>query len=158
MSYTVGKLSAPRSIQSSHFLRRVKWRNAMGHNKINTLCVVWAVTFEQMKMKAKFFLLGTWCYSFLWFETQSTVQKEVFIIVAMRTISAHFSQNCLFKNSLSGDRKSTRLNSSHLVISYAVFCLKKKKQKTTPHHHLTKLNHLSLPTTYFSDLHCILFH
>src|SRR5256885_13293030 len=30
---------------------------------------------------------------------------------------------------LSGDRKSTRLNSSHLVISYAVFCLKKKKRK-----------------------------
>src|SRR5256885_12037075 len=28
---------------------------------------------------------------------------------------------------LSRDRKSTRLNSSHLVISYAVFCLKKKK-------------------------------
>src|SRR5256885_2549000 len=31
------------------------------------------------------------------------------------------------------DRKSTRLNSSHLVISYAVFCLKKKK-KTYPDH------------------------
>src|SRR5688500_20093152 len=30
-----------------------------------------------------------------------------------------------------GDRKSTRLNSSHLVISYAVFCLKKKKIKKT---------------------------
>src|SRR2546426_6668698 len=29
-----------------------------------------------------------------------------------------------------GDRKSTRLNSSHLVISYAVFCLKKKKRTT----------------------------
>src|SRR5256885_13048673 len=29
-----------------------------------------------------------------------------------------------------GDRKSTRLNSSHLVISYAVFCLKKKKNIT----------------------------
>src|SRR5438034_6723306 len=29
----------------------------------------------------------------------------------------------------SGDRKSTRLNSSHTVISYAVFCLKKKKKK-----------------------------
>src|SRR5256885_5592402 len=28
-----------------------------------------------------------------------------------------------------GDRKSTRLNSSHLVISYAVFCLKKKKKQ-----------------------------
>src|SRR2546426_6636793 len=34
---------------------------------------------------------------------------------------------------LVGDRKSTRLNSSHLVISYAVFCLKKKKNKTTHH-------------------------
>src|SRR5256885_11490382 len=33
-----------------------------------------------------------------------------------------------------GDRKSTRLNSSHLVISYAVFCLKKKK------------NNIGLPT------------
>src|SRR5256885_7712433 len=29
------------------------------------------------------------------------------------------------------DRKSTRLNSSHLVISYAVFCLKKKNKKNT---------------------------
>src|SRR5688572_32664568 len=30
-----------------------------------------------------------------------------------------------------GDRKSTRLNSSHSQISYAVFCLKKKKKKKT---------------------------
>src|SRR5207302_9652278 len=30
-----------------------------------------------------------------------------------------------------GDRKSTRLNSSHVKISYAVFCLKKKKKKKT---------------------------
>src|SRR5256885_15172431 len=30
-----------------------------------------------------------------------------------------------------GDRKSTRLNSSHLVISYAVFCLKKKRTSYT---------------------------
>src|ERR1022692_4023051 len=37
------------------------------------------------------------------------------------------------------DRKSTRLNSSHLVISYAVFCLKKKKDrrdKLHPHRHV----------------------
>src|SRR5256885_3338660 len=32
-----------------------------------------------------------------------------------------------------GDRKSTRLNSSHLVISYAVFCLKKKKKHRYTH-------------------------
>src|ERR1039457_1656224 len=41
------------------------------------------------------------------------------------------------------DRKSTRLNSSHLVISYAVFCLKKKK-KTTQHvttHYNLRLEH-----------------
>src|SRR5690242_20784931 len=33
-----------------------------------------------------------------------------------------------------GDRKSTRLNSSHMSISYAVFCLKKKKSTTTNEH------------------------
>src|SRR5256885_12087377 len=40
---------------------------------------------------------------------------------------------CLAKptdlRALRRDRKSTRLNSSHLVISYAVFCLKKKKRE-----------------------------
>src|SRR5437899_9228196 len=40
--------------------------------------------------------------------------KRDFVLVAERTI---------------GDRKSTRLNSSHLGISYAVFCLKKKKNE-----------------------------
>src|SRR2546426_7347983 len=33
-----------------------------------------------------------------------------------------------------GDRKSTRLNSSHLVISYAVFCLKKKTKTISKNH------------------------
>src|SRR2546426_3706781 len=33
------------------------------------------------------------------------------------------------------DRKSTRLNSSHLVISYAVFCLKKKKKEQAKRQH-----------------------
>src|SRR2546427_6901916 len=36
-----------------------------------------------------------------------------------------------------GDRKSTRLNSSHSQISYAVFCLKKKKKKTYEHKYMT---------------------
>src|SRR5256885_15266496 len=35
---------------------------------------------------------------------------------------------------LPGDRKSTRLNSSHLVISYAVFCLKKKNNQYNTQH------------------------
>src|SRR5258708_6180404 len=33
----------------------------------------------------------------------------------------------VYSGSIGGDRKSTRLNSSHQIISYAVFCLKKKK-------------------------------
>src|SRR2546426_4448710 len=41
------------------------------------------------------------------------------------------------------DRKSTRLNSSHLVISYAVFCLKKKK---TPDEGLRHMNYLARGT------------
>src|SRR2546426_9162125 len=40
------------------------------------------------------------------------------------------------------DRKSTRLNSSHLVISYAVFCLKKKKKKSIS---------TSVPRRYHND-------
>src|SRR2546426_7778264 len=39
----------------------------------------------------------------------------------------------------SRDRKSTRLNSSHLVISYAVFCLKKKKQLNRTQHQLLSI-------------------
>src|SRR5438034_5135359 len=37
------------------------------------------------------------------------------------------------------DRKSTRLNSSHTVISYAVFCLKKKKKQKTLKYYTKKL-------------------
>src|SRR5437588_6293322 len=40
------------------------------------------------------------------------------------------------------DRKSTRLNSSHTVISYAVFCLKKKKKTKSKN----KYNHKNTPT------------
>src|SRR5256885_12670891 len=38
-----------------------------------------------------------------------------------------------FAGGFFADRKSTRLNSSHLVISYAVFCLKKKKEPSEYH-------------------------
>src|SRR2546427_7717677 len=47
------------------------------------------------------------------------------------------------------DRKSTRLNSSHSQISYAVFCLKKKKKKLlTLHAHRRKIQ---MMTTYVAD-------
>src|ERR1022692_3549851 len=43
------------------------------------------------------------------------------------------------------DRKSTRLNSSHLVISYAVFCLKKKKKSPTQPSYATSIRHCTSP-------------
>src|SRR5690242_21104105 len=42
--------------------------------------------------------------------------------IAARTVADRIAEEV-------GDRKSTRLNSSHMSISYAVFCLKKKKKK-----------------------------
>src|SRR5258708_10659115 len=39
----------------------------------------------------------------------------------------NFNQALIQTGAVNGDRKSTRLNSSHQIISYAVFCLKKKK-------------------------------
>src|SRR6266508_4928028 len=44
-----------------------------------------------------------------------------------RRIRGHLVARLLARSP--GDRKSTRLNSSHVAISYAVFCLKKKKKK-----------------------------
>src|SRR5205085_9863913 len=46
-----------------------------------------------------------------------------------------------------GDRKSTRLNSSHSQISYAVFCLKKKKYTTTKDYASASLLPLQQPLT-----------
>src|SRR3989442_6768672 len=46
------------------------------------------------------------------------------------------------------DRKSTRLNSSHVRISYAVFCLKKKKTM------IQAALYCPLPTALFSDSDC----
>src|ERR1039457_6467316 len=49
------------------------------------------------------------------------------------------------------DRKSTRLNSSHLVISYAVFCLKKKKKRKPQHNSLVSYG---LSATTATDRGC----
>src|SRR5689334_23804205 len=52
---------------------------------------------------------------------------------ALKAIRALSSATIVLKR---GDRKSTRLNSSHSSISYAVFCLKKKNQLTQQHNQL----------------------
>src|SRR5205085_11538672 len=48
----------------------------------------------------------------------------------LRLSPERFPQPAAFDHQLDADRKSTRLNSSHSQISYAVFCLKKKKKKS----------------------------
>src|SRR2546426_10004624 len=59
----------------------------------------------------------------LWWRVQTVATGRVFASVSPVSTVVESSDR---------DRKSTRLNSSHLVISYAVFCLKKKK-KTDEH-------------------------
>src|SRR5437773_6634053 len=50
-------------------------------------------------------------------------------LVHVKNRHAKNRARCIRARSRIGDRKSTRLNSSHITISYAVFCLKKKKNK-----------------------------
>src|SRR2546426_6303181 len=54
-------------------------------------------------------------------------QKTAYEITRDRKSTRLNSSHLVISYAVSLDRKSTRLNSSHLVISYAVFCLKKKK-------------------------------
>src|SRR5699024_12113598 len=67
--------------------------------------------------------------------TMSRVQTTTLILVTNSVSAKQWKDEILARTTLtedevgeySGDRKSTRLNSSHVSISYAVFCLKKKK-------------------------------
>src|SRR5256885_9620566 len=54
---------------------------------------------------------------------------NVFWVFTKENTAAGDAANSSVRTGLLPDRKSTRLNSSHLVISYAVFCLKKKNIK-----------------------------
>src|SRR2546421_3928553 len=55
-----------------------------------------------------------------------------------RRPSAAAAASAAWWSSVSGDRKSTRLNSSHDQISYAVFCLKKKKSQQLPERRINR--------------------
>src|SRR2546426_1955740 len=61
-------------------------------------------------------------------ELQARIAKDVdYAFEALLQVQPDLSLK--MESDLEEDRKSTRLNSSHLVISYAVFCLKKKKKR-----------------------------
>src|SRR5256885_9885902 len=55
-------------------------------------------------------------------------------VVGTRILVSSWADSTVSAYETGQDRKSTRLNSSHLVISYAVFCLKKKKITYTCSH------------------------
>src|SRR2546427_5065697 len=62
--------------------------------------------------------------------TGSGLPRKKFAVVRSAKQSGTGGRLSLGSSGLSRDRKSTRLNSSHSQISYAVFCLKKKKNKS----------------------------
>src|SRR5437764_9895745 len=65
---------------------------------------------------------------------RSTLTSFVLNLLARQLFANHSAQpsSWLLKVIVLGDRKSTRLNSSHRCISYAVFCLKKKSTAICP--------------------------
>src|SRR5215467_14835151 len=85
-------------------------------------------------------VLFTLCCFFLFFFFNDTATTEIYTLSLHdalpispdgKLVAVHMHPGNLdvYDVDSGRDRKSTRLNSSHLVISYAVFCLKKKKKK-----------------------------
>src|SRR5258708_11397673 len=73
-------------------------------------------------------------YTTLFRSTRATAARPdipIGVAVAKREFESWFAGSAESIAGQRGDRKSTRLNSSHQIISYAVFCLKKKKKKDT---------------------------
>src|SRR6266702_7910186 len=72
-------------------------------------------------------------FSFFFFNDTATTEiytlslHDALPISVIPATSPHLAPQACSRRRLTADRKSTRLNSSHVAISYAVFCLKKKK-------------------------------
>src|SRR5207302_10177687 len=68
-------------------------------------------------------------WRYIEFLTSKDVERSVFVTQKVLPFwkSLYTGRTFCVTNTLRSDRKSTRLNSSHVKISYAVFCLKKKK-------------------------------
>src|SRR5690554_7211919 len=60
-------------------------------------------------------------------------RREVYTLTLEQTSAVKFCFSTIIAETDGQDRKSTRLNSSHVRISYAVFCLKKKNEATKTH-------------------------
>src|SRR5438270_13432431 len=91
---------------------------------------------------SSFYILNLFLFIFFFFNDTATTEiytlslHDALPIWKQKTLKLGYSYSKLVKSTFSTDivtehpdRKSTRLNSSHSQISYAVFCLKKKKNK-----------------------------
>src|SRR5260221_9271640 len=80
-------------------------------------------------------------YTTLFRSSQSSSSQSVALPEAKQSVSVFDNWHLGANTSQFGfrqDRKSTRLNSSHTVISYAVFCLKKKKKLFLVENHFNR--------------------
>src|SRR5436309_7802276 len=108
-------------------------------------------------------------HSFLFFFFNDTATTEIYTLSLHDALpisaspgrlslipTAASTPRCCAGSCAPTDRKSTRLNSSHVKISYAVFCLKKKKQELKLQHFFV-LGHLYAracsPENYAKDYH-----
>src|SRR5256885_5495100 len=96
-----------------------------------------------------FYLLIHSRFIFFFFFFNDTATTEIYTLSLHDALPIYFLKLAHCRVALSArlqqqphqiDRKSTRLNSSHLVISYAVFCLKKKKKKKKKQTSIYKTN------------------
>src|SRR5439155_20208199 len=89
-----------------------------------------------------FFYIFSLSFFFFFFFFNDTATTEIYTLSLHDALPISFDLECFADDGRGGererrerkgmrraDRKSTRLNSSHVAISYAVFCLKKKKKK-----------------------------
>ena len=77
------------------------------------------------KIDINIFLITRLILEFILFILLLLIPVYGLILSILFTVLFHF----LYEDLILKDRKSTRLNSSHVSISYAVFCLKKKNKK-----------------------------
>src|SRR5947208_11634033 len=92
-------------------------------NKSSPMCDTWGIGCQGFLLWSRPSLPG--CKLVQNPQQQLSSQKGLFSVQAIHRESAGQIESFLRENSASVDRKSTRLNSSHQIISYAVFCLKK---------------------------------
>src|SRR6266571_6048358 len=98
-----------------------------------------------------YFTMSLYFFFFFFFFFNDTATTEIYTFPTLR--SSDLENRCVRRSACERagrllspsspslgpiDRKSTRLNSSHMSISYAVFCLKKKKNNNTAHYCIKK--------------------